>query len=310
MHKKINWPDNKDFAFTIFDDTDYARLDNVGEVYAFLKEHGFGTTKSVWPLKGDKTPVCGGSTCEDPEYLKWLLNLKESSFEIGYHLATYHSSVREETARGLEMFAKHFGHYPKSAANHTGCNECIYWGNYRLDGMYRIFYNLATRFRRFNRFRGHIENDQYFWGDLCKGRIKYFRNFAYPEINTLKACPFMPYHDPRRPYVNLWFASSEGSSVKLFNKCISEKNQDLLESEGGACIMYTHLASGFYRNNTLDSRFRELMTRLSGKNGWFVPVSTLLDYLCEKNGPHTITDKERRFLERKWLLHKLFTGTA
>jgi hypothetical protein len=120
----------------------------------------------------------------------------------------------------------------------------------------------------------------------------------------------MPYHDPLKSYVNLWFASSEGASVASYNKCISEKNQDRLEREGGACIMYTHLAAGFYHNNAMDSEFKQLMKRLSRKNGWFVPVSTLLDYLVEINGPHIISDKERTSLERKWLWHKLFTGTT
>ena len=55
----------------------------------------------------------------------------------------------------------------------------------------------------------------------------------------------MPYHDPDRPYVNAWFAASEGADVTAFNRCLSEEHQDRLEAEGGACIMYTHFASGF-----------------------------------------------------------------
>lgn len=33
---RIDWPDGKAFAFTIFDDTDFPTLDNVGPVYALL----------------------------------------------------------------------------------------------------------------------------------------------------------------------------------------------------------------------------------------------------------------------------------
>ena len=50
------------------------------------------------------------------------------------------------------------------------------------------------------------------------------------------------------------------------------------------------------------------MRRLSGKNGWFVPVSTLLDFLLEAKGPHEITDSERSALERRWLAHKIRLG--
>jgi len=118
----------------------------------------------------------------------------------------------------------------------------------------------------------------------------------------------MPYHDPKRHYVNYWFASSEGSNVKTFNRCITERNQDRLEEEGGACIMYTHLALGFHRDDGIDQRFRSLMERLSKKNGWFVPVSTLLDFLLAVKGHHDITDKERGRIERKWLWHKIKVG--
>lgn len=72
--------------------------------------------------------------------------------------------------------------------------------------------------------------------------------------------------------------------------------------------MYTHFAKGFYENgNGINSRFKSLMKRLSRKNGWFVPVSTLLDYLLD-DCYHNITDSERKSLERKWLLHKIKIG--
>jgi hypothetical protein len=90
---------------------------------------------------------------------------------------------------------------------------------------------------------------------------------------------------------------------------LSEKNQDILEEENGACIMYTHFGKGFY-NDGVDSRFESLMNRLRKKKGWFVPVSTLLDYLLQTRGHHDITDKERKRLERKWLLYKITIGTT
>ena len=52
-----------------------------------------------------------------------------------------------------------------------------------------------------------------------------------------------------------------------------------------------------------------MIERLSRKNGWFVPVATLLDYLLAVNGPHAVSDAERGALERKWLWHKIRSGT-
>jgi hypothetical protein len=303
--ERIAWPDGRRFAFTVFDDTDEATLGNVGEVYALLRGLGLRTTKSVWPLRGEGIGRHGGATCEDPAYRDWVLQLQRDGFEIGFHLATYHSSPRREVERGLELFARWFGHYPRAMANHTGCAESIYWGAYRLSGLNRIAYNVLTGLRNRRRFRGHLDGDAYFWGDLCRRRITYCRNFVFRDIDTLKACPFMPYRDPERPYVNLWFASSDGRTVEEFVRCLDERAQDRLEEAGGACIVYTHFACGFQRERGFDPRFRRLVERLSRRNGWFVPVSTLLDHLRAVGGEHVITPAERRRLERKWLRERV-----
>ena len=116
----------------------------------------------------------------------------------------------------------------------------------------------------------------------------------------------MPYHDPDRPYVNYWFAASEGPRIESYNAMMSEDNQEKLVREGGACILYTHLASGFLENGRINQRFRDLMERISRMNGWFVPVHTLLDFILQSRGNHSITQVERSDLERRWLWHKLF----
>jgi hypothetical protein len=307
---RINWPENKTFAFTVFDDTDYATVENVAPVYTFLRDLGFRTTKSVWPNRGTGKPICGGETLESPDYLAWVRDLQEAGFEIGLHMNTYHTSTRDETAEGLLRFAELIGHRPKTMSNHAGCGENIYWGSDRLSGTNGLLYNVATLWRNSDRYRGHIEGDPLFWGDLCREHVTYVRSFVYPEINSLKVCPFMPYHDPTRPYVNYWFVSAEGPRLESFVERLSEVSQDRLEAEGGACIMYTHFACGFYQDNRLNPRFIELMTRLSRKNGWFVPVGTLLDFLKDKGGGREISDRERMHLERRWLRNKLFRGTS
>jgi len=132
---------------------------------------------------------------------------------------------------------------------------------------------------------------------------------VYCNLNTLRACPWIPYHDPDRPFVNAWFASSEGPNLHAFLRMLSEANQDRLEAEGGACIMYTHFASGFHVDGRLDPTFRRLMTRLAAKPGWFVPVATLLDHLRLRSpGSGTITARQRGRLERAWLRHKIALG--
>ena len=310
MQPKIPWPNNKQFAFTIFDDTDRSNLKDNRLVYQCLNELNFKTTKSVWMIDGNKPTKDSGVTCDDKIYLNWLLELKNKGFEIGYHNTTYHSSYRQEIEEGLEKFVKIFNQSPTVMANHSANQENIYWGSHRVSGSRRAIYNILTRFKKNKFYKGHNESSPYFWGDLCRKHITYVRNFVFSDINTLKCCPFMPYRDLTKPYVNYWFASSEGNNVKMFNKCVSDKNQDRLEEEGGACIMYTHFAAGFCQNGKLSEQFKKQMKRLSQKNGWFVPAFTLLEYLRKKNKELVINSKQRAKLERKWLINKLFLGST
>ena len=171
MNNRTHWPDGKDFAFTIFDDTDLQNLADIREVYAFLSDIGLRTTKSVWPLRGNEIPKVGGITCEDADYVQWSRSIKEKGFEIGLHNVTYHTSRREDTKRGFETFHELFGHYPYSMANHTGCHEAIYWGNYRLTGINQALYNLIHRNKNKELFQGHKEDSPLFWGDICKEKV-------------------------------------------------------------------------------------------------------------------------------------------
>ena len=307
---KIHWPAGKTFAFTIFDDPDAQRLDEGKKIYSLLSDWGFRTTKAVWPLGPVRKPNSGGDTCSDPFYLREAIKLEKCGFEIGYHNATLHSSTRAETIRGIDAFKDYFGHDPVVMANHYN-EEAIYWGPARMSGRWRrAIYSLATFGGNENRHHGHTEGHPCFWGDICRDRIRYCRNFVFSDIDTLRACPWMPYHDPERPFVNAWYASSEGSNLSRFLRTLAEPHQDRLEETGGACIMYTHFGHGFVQDGLVDWRFQELMSRLSRKNGWFVPVGTLLDYLSRTRQDSSISLANRARLERRWLWEKLFCGTS
>ena len=307
----IRWPDGKSFAFTVFDDPDSQTLASGQVVYGLLEELGLRTTKGVWPVRGPREPSDHGGTCAEPEYAAWAQRLQQVGFEMGLHNVTPHTSTREETRVGLTRFAELFGGPPKTFSHHYFCQENLYWGENRLSGWRRALYNVLTRGSGKNQFFGHVEGHPYFWGDLCQEQITYVRNFVFPGINTLRDSPLFPYHDPTRPYVRYWYSSSEGSNCPRACATLTEANQDQLEAEGGACILYTHFGHGYSDGKTVDPRFGELITRLSRKNGWFVPVGTLLDYLiAQRGGAHTLTPSERAALERQWLWHKIRYGTA
>jgi len=254
--RRITWPEGKQFAFTIIDDTDRSTVENVGPIYRLLKELGLRTTKTVWPLAPTQTPAYGGQTLEEPAYRDWVRQLAAQRFEIAFHGATDHSSPRTAVIESLDRFRSVLGQAPRMYVMHGPQKEALYWGEQRLDGPSRTLYRLGQQLAgRAEQFLGHVEGSPYFWGDICRDRITYVRNFVFRDVNTLSRDPIMPYHDPRRPYVPYWFSASEGGSIRSFCELLREENQDRLVSEGGACIAYTHFASGFTREGRPDVRF-------------------------------------------------------
>jgi hypothetical protein len=303
------WPDGHRFAFSIFDDPDGQSLETTRLVYSFLADLGFRTTVGVWPLDIRRATNSGGETCANPDYLGFLQELQARGFEIGFHNAAPYSTTRTETIEALDLFEQYFGHAPWSMANHYN-EDAIYWGPARLSGWRRSIYNLITLGRTRNRFFGQVEGHPSFWGDVCRNRIRYCRNFVYADINTLQANPWMPYSDPQRPYVRYWYSASEGHKAPAFLKTLADANQDRLEAEGGACIMYTHFGHGYVRGGRLTPEFRRTMERLAHKNGWFVPISELLDFLASTKGVTTLNNTIRGRMETRWLWEKLFRGTS
>ncbi|MEJ7640553.1 MAG: hypothetical protein WKF75_21925, partial [Singulisphaera sp.] len=178
-------------------------LENVKPVYDLLHDLGFRTTKSIWPLRppDDGEVDRHGSTCADSAYAAWHHGLQGEGFEIGYHLATGCTSPWDRTRLGLERFRELFGPERATMSNHMNNQEGIYFGADRLSGSRRLAYKLYQNARGKGPTRGHVGGDPLFWGDLCSERVEYVRNFVFPDINALKACPVMPYHDPARPYV-------------------------------------------------------------------------------------------------------------
>lgn len=309
VQPRVQWPEGKSFAFTVFDDPDAQSYEDGCVVYGFLADRGFRTTRGVWPAPAVRTPNSGGETCDHARYRRHTRDLQAIGFEIGYHNATKHSSTREETIRGLDAFRAYFGQDPSAMANHYN-EEAIYWGDARLSPPLRSVYRLATLWRTSGVHFGEIEGHAAFWGDVCRERIQYCRNFVFGDVDTLAACPWMPYYDPLRPFVRGWYASSEASHVNRMKELLSEANQDRLEASGGACIVYTHFGHGYVEGGTLHPRVAALLTRLSRKNGWFVPVSTLLNHLQQHQGERTISERQRHTLERRWLSQKLLRGTS
>jgi len=302
------WPNGARFAFSIFDDTDKTTLENGPPVYDLVTDLGLRITKSVWPVAPDGPARTGGTTCDDPGYVAWVQQLQEVGHEIGFHNASDHPSVRATTHRALDRFAELFGGPPRIGADHVGNHEAVYWGPKRLTGVRSQAYALGMQVTRPYRTTtsGEVPDSEYFWGDLLRDRIDYWRNFTFRGIDTLRACPQLPYHDPARPYVNWWFASSHAPTVDAFVAMFTPERLDELEESGGACIAYTHFGMRFAPDGTVDRRVAATLEDIARRNGWFAPVSDVLDHIRAQRGdPGPITDAQRRSLEQRWVLEQL-----
>jgi hypothetical protein len=296
------FPDGKQFAFTVMDDTDVATVQNVAPVYAVLDRLGMRATKTVWPLPCPEGSENYGSsqTLADPEYEAFVVSLSKAGFEVAFHGATMESSSRERTVAGLERFRSVVGDYPRVHANHALNRENLYWGPARVDSgaLKRVLARLHGTCPEY--YQGHVEASTYWWGDLCARHIQYVRNLTFSEVNVLQVNPSMPYKDPSRPLVPWWFSASDAEDAEAFCRLISPARQRQLEREHGVCIVATHFGKGFVRNGRVLPALTERLEMLAGRPGWFPTVGELLDWMLAQRQDAGLPAGEWRRMQRRW----------
>jgi hypothetical protein len=300
----FRFPGDRTFAFSIFDDTDVATLRSVKPLYDLLGELGLRSTKSVWPLRYEGDSAFAGShTLEDEEYASYVRELARRGFEIALHGATMESSSRDDTHRALEFFRSTLGFYPRGYASHSMNRENLYWGAARFDSrVVRRIYSLLSD-EPSDWFQGHEEGSEWFWGDLSRRHLDHVRSFSFDTIDLWSVTPHVCYEDPRRPWVRRWFITADADNVEEFVRLMEEGNQARLERSGGLCLLSTHLGKGFVIDGRVESRVQRLLTQLARRNGWFAPVSEILDFLSQSGLVRPLSPDSRRRLELRWLVH-------
>ena len=301
------YPGGKRFAFSIVDDTDCGTVASLEPVYSLFRELGIRTTKTVWVRRSsmpDQFDV-NSETLEVPRYLDFVRSLRDDGFELAMHTAAPGCSLRAETIAAYDRFSDLFGADPVMNVNHSMNQENLYWGRHRLDGGFaRLLYDrMAGR----HPFEGHVEDSPFFWGDVCLARTTYMRGFIFRGIDALRVNPSMPYHDPRRPYVQLWYSACDGEDLARFTELISEEAQVRLERDGGCCLVYTHLGKRFADDVRSGGEWQRRMRALSRRPGWFAPASEILDFLRSRGRGAAIPPSERRALERRWMFERVVT---
>lgn len=300
------WPNGCEFAFTVLDDTDNDTIHNVRPVYDLLAECDMRTSKSVWvypPRDGFR-----GLGLVDDQYRQFIGTLASRGFEICLHNVGSGRFNREEIRAGLDLFKEYIGSDPKVHANHASNPDNLYWISKRFAMPLSFLYGMAVRMRGGNPSSlGDEPTSVHFWGDIAKESIRYVRNFTFNSINTLRADSMMPYTEKTKPYVNYWFSSSDGHTVKEFTDLIRPSNVDRLQREGGLCIVYTHFASGFVDSDgKVNERFADRITQLSQRPGWFAPVGEVLDYMVSNGQCHRdIGYRSQLRLNLLWIMDRI-----
>jgi len=298
----LPYPDGKCFAFSIIDDTDESTLEAVRVIYDFLYSLGLRTTKTVWVRTPNLRPeqkADAGDTLENEDYADYVRHLRQRGFEIALHNVSSASNKRAHIAAGLAQFRQIVGDPPKINVHHEKNLENIYFefaqsGRHLRAPFRTSFFNSLHHLLGRGPSKdavsthgcsGEDPQSDYFWGDICKANFQYVRtNVFFPDLNTLKCSPAMPYSLPETPYVNSWFDSSNGQDVHCFNSILSDRNIERLRRERGCCILYTHFGKGFVeRTNGTPELNAETQRRLQAiaghADGWYAPVIDILDRL-------------------------------
>lgn len=280
----VTFPGGKRFAFSIVDDTDMATFERAKPLYELLHQYGFRTTKTVWVLESNELthPPNSGDTLQVDAYRQFIVDIQSKGFEIALHGVRGGSSPRTDIVEGLEQFKGMLGQYPSIHVNHSLNRDNMYWGKHRWSvAPLRWLYGSIGKYD----FFGQDEGSVYFWGDLIREHVRYVNQFSYSDIDLLALNPSIPYRLPDKPYVSYWFPTSDGENLDRFEYLLRKENLDLLEREGGVCIVYAHMGAGsFTKDRAATLRYESRLKDLASRNGWFVPASEILDYLRSQPG--------------------------
>lgn len=303
----VSLPGGGRFAFSILDDTDVSTLENVKPLYDLLRELGFRTTKTVWPLdcpEGSRE-YFAADTLQRPEYLAFVHELAAAGFEIASHCATMESSRRERTERAIAFLEGEFGGCPRLHANHGENREDVYWGpeRFRNPVLRWIVSRLGHQPRDY--YVGEREESEYFWGDLCARHFEYVRNFTFQQLDLRSFDPETPYRLDGTPYVKFWFSTTDAPDVEHFRRLVTRDAVRRLEEENGVCIVSTHLGKGFVRDGRVDPEVSDTLAYLASRPGWFAPVSEILDHLRQGRQDRPLGSAALLRLELRYVFDRL-----
>jgi hypothetical protein len=293
-HARVIWPPHPFAAgFCITDDPDASTYEQTRAVYDYLLAREFPTTKAVWafppsePCGIPPTPpsTLRGITLTDDRYRSYCAELSRRGFEICLHGASAGNNIRRRTRDALDLLHNEIG-ASDTFICHSKNAENIYW-----EEKTTTLFPFGFLLRRYGSHAtsGEQPDSPYFWGDLCATRINQIRLFRTRITNTLRRNPSMPYHDPRKPFVNGWFSATKRSLAD----CAAPLALDRLKREHGLTVLYQYLHRYAHPETlALDSRFTASIDRIAADPRILVgTVSSIMLRLRQVQGIFAVTDR-------------------
>jgi hypothetical protein len=278
------WPYRAGFCIT--DDCDATTLDSLRAVYDFLRSVGLPTTRTVWAFEPEEpcgipaTPlsILRGVTLADPGLLDYCRELSRDGFEICLHGASAGNNRRDRTIAALDLIDREFGGSDTWIC-HAKNADNPYWEHRVAPGR-----PLQAALRLYSRHRcsGEDPNSPYYWGDVCRDRIRYVRLFRTRNPDTLAENPSMPYFEASKPFVRSWFTATKRS----FADCTTPHALARLKKHNGLTVLYQYLHR-YYDPDTgkVEPGFRVDAERLAADTGiWKATVSTVMTRLRALQG--------------------------
>jgi hypothetical protein len=266
-------------GMAITDDPDQGSFDQFKTLYDLLLRLHLPTTRAMWvyePSEATGTPALPikffAPVLTEKKCLDYCKMLHENGFEICLHGASSGNNTREGTKNALEYLENEIG--PSSVyICHSKNAENLYWDEKCVNAR---FFSAMLRLYTKNKCFGEIEGSKFFWGDICKDKIRFIRLFRTRQVNTLAFNPSMPYHDANKPYVNYWFSATKGYLARLLEPYAI----DCVCRENGASILYQYLHKYVNDKGEIDPLVKTALERIAADSRiFFRPVSVILERL-------------------------------
>lgn len=288
-------------AIAIIDDTDFFQFETTAPVYALLDRLGVRVTKTVWVFDSAvRPPANAGLSLADPAYARWVAAARAAGHEITLHSASPDDDARERMLAAYDRLRADGGAWPRLEVFHGDNREALYWGALRLPaGPLRGLYRAKSRFAS----AGQEPGSPYFWLDVARERVRYVRGYTFDDVDTWAVNPTLPFDDPATPGAPLWFASSNGRTVREFTALLAPENLDRLVRAHGVSLVYTHFGARFGMRGhdgrvALAPGLREALERAArDRRLEFVPAGELLDRMRALQVVRAALDRGTRRIE-------------